>query len=96
VAIYVDFLIVGAGFSGLVLAERLSSQLGKHCLIIEERDHIGGNAWDEYDDAGVLIHTYGPHYFRTNSPRSRNVFPNSPAGTWWIIASCITPMGRRR
>ncbi len=65
----VDFLIVGAGFSGLVLAERLSSQLGKRCLVVEQRDHIGGNAWDEYDDAGVLVHTYGPHYFRTNSPR---------------------------
>lgn len=68
-AIEVDFLIVGAGFAGLVLAERLSSQLGKRCLVVEKRDHIGGNAWDEYDDAGVLIHTYGPHYFRTNSPR---------------------------
>jgi UDP-galactopyranose mutase len=67
----VDFLIVGAGFSGLVLAERLSSQLGKRCLVVEQRDHIGGNAWDEYDDAGVLIHTYGPHYFRTNSSRIR-------------------------
>ncbi len=66
-----DVLIVGAGFSGLVLAERLSSQLGKRCLVVEQRDHIGGNAWDEYDDAGVLIHTYGPHYFRTNSPRIR-------------------------
>jgi len=64
-----DYLIVGAGFSGLVLAERLSSQCGKQCLIVEKRDHIGGNAQDEYDDAGVLIHKYGPHYFRTNSPR---------------------------
>jgi UDP-galactopyranose mutase len=64
-----DVLIVGAGFSGLVLAERLSSQLGKRCLVVEQRDHIGGNAWDEYDDAGVLVHSYGPHYFRTNAPR---------------------------
>jgi UDP-galactopyranose mutase len=64
-----DNLIVGAGFSGLVLAERLSTQLGQSCLIVEKRRHIGGNAHDEYDDAGVLIHKYGPHYFRTNSDR---------------------------
>ncbi len=64
-----DFLIVGAGFAGAVLAERISSQLGKSCLIVEKRNHIGGNAYDHYDDAGVLIHDYGPHYFRTNSQR---------------------------
>jgi UDP-galactopyranose mutase len=62
----VDFLIVGAGFSGLVLAERLSNELGASCLIVERRGHIGGNAYDEYDDQGVLIHKYGPHYFRTD------------------------------
>ena len=66
-----DFLIVGAGFSGIVLAERLSTQLGKSCLVVEKRDHIGGNAYDRYDDHGVLVHVYGPHYFRTNSPRIR-------------------------
>ncbi|HEY5063120.1 MAG TPA: UDP-galactopyranose mutase [Gemmatimonadaceae bacterium] len=64
-----DYLIVGAGFSGLVLAERLSSQLGKRCIVVERRNHIGGNAHDEYDAAGVLVHRYGPHYFRTNAPR---------------------------
>ncbi len=64
-----DFLIVGAGFAGLVLAERLSSQLGKRCIVVERRDHIGGNAHDLYDEAGVLVHPYGPHYFRTNAPR---------------------------
>ena len=63
------FLIIGAGFSGLVLAERLSSQLGAKCTIVEKRDHIGGNAQDGYDAAGVLVHKYGPHYFRTNAPR---------------------------
>lgn len=62
-----DFLIVGAGFSGLVAAERLCTQHGKRCLIVEKRDHIGGNAHDCYDEHGVLIHPYGPHYFRTNS-----------------------------
>ncbi len=65
----IDYLIVGAGFSGLVLAERLSSQLGKKCLVVEKRNHIGGNAFDKIDSAGVLIHPYGPHYFRTNSRR---------------------------
>src|SRR2546430_17026747 len=64
-----DFLIVGAGFAGSVLAERIASQLGKTCLIVEKRNHIGGNAYDHYDGAGVVRHTYGPHYFRTNSQR---------------------------
>jgi UDP-galactopyranose mutase len=63
------FLIIGAGFSGLTLAERLSSQLHAKCIIVEKRSHIGGNAQDEYDTAGVLVHKYGPHYFRTNAPR---------------------------
>lgn len=64
-----DFLIVGAGFAGSVLAERIASQLGKTCLVVERRNHIGGNAYDHYDRAGVLVHDYGPHYFRTNSQR---------------------------
>ena len=67
-----DYLIVGAGFAGAVMAERLSSQLGKTCLVVERRDHIGGNAWDSPDAAGVLLHRYGPHYFRTNSDRIRD------------------------
>jgi UDP-galactopyranose mutase len=64
----VDFLIVGAGFTGLTLAERLSNELGASCLIVERRAHLGGNAYDEYDDHGVLVHKYGPHYFRTDKP----------------------------
>ena len=64
-----DYLIVGAGFSGLTLAERLTTQLGERCLIVDKRDHIGGNAHDFVDAAGVLVHAYGPHYFRTNSDR---------------------------
>ena len=67
-----DYLIVGAGFAGLTAAERLCSQYGKTCLVVEKRAHIGGNAYDHYDDSGVLIHTYGPHYFRTNSPRIKD------------------------
>ncbi|MDB6174719.1 MAG: UDP-galactopyranose mutase [Chthoniobacteraceae bacterium] len=64
-----DYLIVGAGFAGTVLAERLASQCGARCLVVDRRDHVGGNAHDHYDAAGVLLHTYGPHYFRTNSQR---------------------------
>lgn len=62
-----DYLIVGAGFAGSVLAERLASQLGKRVLVIDKRDHIGGNAYDRLDDAGILMHRYGPHIFHTNS-----------------------------
>lgn len=65
----IDALIVGAGFAGMVVAERLSNALGWKCVVVDQRDHIGGNAYDYYDDAGVLIHKYGPHYFRTNSER---------------------------
>jgi len=64
-----DFLIVGAGFAGAVLAERIATQLGKTCLVVERRNHIAGNAYDHHDKAGVLVHDYGPHYFRTNSQR---------------------------
>ncbi len=64
-----DYLIVGAGFAGAVLAERIANQLGKTCLVVERRNHIAGNAYDHYDETGVLVHDYGPHYFRTNSQR---------------------------
>jgi UDP-galactopyranose mutase len=63
-----DFLIIGAGFSGLVAAERLAAA-GWKCVVVDRRDHLGGNAYDRIDAAGVLIHPYGPHYFRTNSTR---------------------------
>jgi UDP-galactopyranose mutase len=62
-----DYLIVGAGFAGSVLAERLASQADKKVLLVEKRNHIGGNAYDCYDESGVLIHKYGPHIFHTNS-----------------------------
>jgi len=61
-----DWLIVGAGFAGSVLAERIASQRGESVLIIDRRSHIGGNAYDCYDDAGILVHRYGPHIFHTN------------------------------
>ncbi len=62
-----DYLVVGAGFAGSVLAERLASQLDARVLVIDKRPHIGGNAFDRYDDHGVLIHPYGPHIFHTNA-----------------------------
>lgn len=64
-----DYLIVGAGFAGSVLAERLATQAGKRVLILDKRNHIGGNAYDCYNDDGILIHKYGPHIFHTNSER---------------------------
>lgn len=63
----VDWLVVGAGFTGSVIAERIASQLNQRVLLVERRSHIGGNAYDEYDDHGVLVHRYGPHIFHTNS-----------------------------
>lgn len=62
-----DYLIVGAGFAGSVLAERLATQANKKILIIDKRDHIAGNAYDYYNNDGILIHKYGPHIFHTNS-----------------------------
>lgn len=62
----IDYLIVGSGFAGCVLAERIASQLNKRVLMVEKRNHIGGNAYDYYNDDGILVHKYGPHYFRTN------------------------------
>jgi UDP-galactopyranose mutase len=63
----VDYLIVGAGFAGSVLAERLARGAGKSVLICDRRDHIAGNAYDHRDAAGILVHKYGPHIFHTNS-----------------------------
>ena len=80
-----DFLIVGAGFAGSVLAERLASQLGKSCLIVERRNHIGGNAYDRYDDAGVLVHNYGPHYFAQTPSESSTISISSPSGVKFTI-----------
>jgi UDP-galactopyranose mutase len=62
-----DYLIVGAGFAGSVLAERLASQHGASVLLIDRRPHVGGNAYDEPNEAGILYHKYGPHIFHTNS-----------------------------
>jgi UDP-galactopyranose mutase len=64
-----DYLIVGAGFAGATLAERLATQCDKRILLVEQRPHIGGNAYDYYNEAGLLIHKYGPHIFHTNAKR---------------------------
>ena len=60
-----DLLIVGAGLTGIVIAERAAAK-GLTSLLVEKRNHIGGNCYDEYHPSGVLIHKYGPHLFRTN------------------------------
>ncbi len=62
-----DYLIVGAGFAGSVMAERLAQDSGMQVMVIDRRDHVAGNAFDHYDDAGILVHRYGPHIFHTNS-----------------------------
>lgn len=64
-----DYLIVGAGYAGSVLAERIASQLDKKVLIIDKRSHIAGNAYDYFDDYGVLVHKFGPHIFHTSSKK---------------------------
>ena len=75
-----DYLIVGAGFSGSVIAERLATQSGKKVLVVDKRNHIGGNAYDHYDQHGILVHKYGPHIFHTNS---REVFEYLSRFTQW-------------
>ncbi len=76
-----DYLIVGAGFAGSVMAERLASQLNKKVLVVEKRNHVAGNAYDEYDEHGILVHRYGPHIFHTNS---KEVFDYLSQFTEWI------------
>lgn len=75
-----DYLVVGAGFAGATVAERLASRAGKKVLICDKRPHIGGNAYDHYDDAGILVHKYGPHIFHTNS---REVYEYVSQFTEW-------------
>jgi len=75
-----DWLIVGAGFAGSVLAERLANERGEKVLVIDRRNHIGGNAYDRYDQAGILMHQYGPHIFHTNS---QQIFDHLSRFTEW-------------
>jgi UDP-galactopyranose mutase len=76
----VDWLVVGAGFAGSVLAERIASQRKESVLVVDRRDHVAGNAYDHLDAAGVLVHRYGPHIFHTNSAQ---VFAHLSRFTEW-------------
>lgn len=89
-----DYLIVGAGFAGSVLAERLANGSDKKVLICDKRNHIGGNAYDFYNDEGILIHKYGPHIFHTNS---KEVFDYLGRFTEWReyqhrVLACVDGM----
>lgn len=75
-----DYFIVGAGFAGSVVAAQMARNFGKNVIIVDRRPHVGGNAYDHYDDAGVLVHKYGPHIFHTNS---RDVFEYLSKFTKW-------------
>jgi UDP-galactopyranose mutase len=77
-----DWLVVGAGFSGSVLAERLATVMNQRVLVIDRRRHVGGNAYDHHDAAGVLVHRYGPHIFHTNS---KEVFDYLSRFTEWRV-----------
>ena len=75
-----DYMIVGAGLAGAVLAERLATREGKKVIIIDKRNHIAGNTYDFYNKDGILVHKYGPHIFHTNS---REVFEYLGKFTAW-------------
>jgi UDP-galactopyranose mutase len=75
-----DYMVVGAGFAGATVAERLAADAGKTVVLCDRRPHIGGNAYDHYDQAGILIHKYGPHIFHTNS---REVYEYLSQFTEW-------------
>lgn len=75
-----DYLIVGAGYAGSVLADRLARVANKKVLVVDRRNHIAGNAYDHYNEAGILVHKYGPHIFHTNS---RDIFDYLSQFTPW-------------
>lgn len=77
-----DYIIVGAGLAGCVLAQKIATQLNKKVLIIEQRNHIGGNCYDYKDENNILLHHYGPHLFHTNN---KNVFEYLSQFTQWDI-----------
>lgn len=76
-----NFIIIGSGFSGSVIAERIANVLNEKVLLIEQRNHIGGNCYDSYDKKGVLVHNYGPHIFNTDYEEVWNYLSNF---TEWI------------
>ena len=75
-----DYLVVGAGFAGSVIAERLAKVSDKTVLLVDKRPHVGGNAYDHHNEHGILVHKYGPHIFHTNS---REVFEYLSQFTEW-------------
>lgn len=77
---YYKYVIVGAGIAGITMAERLASKTNEKVLVIEKRNHIGGNVYDSYNDDGILIHNYGPHIFHTNN---KEVFDYLSRFTEW-------------
>ncbi len=93
-----DYLVVGAGFAGSVVAERLASEGDKRVVVCDVRPHIGGNAYDAENEAGILVHRYGPHIFHTNSER---VFAYLSRFTAWrpyehrVKARVLTPRGEQ-
>ncbi|MGI5849953.1 MAG: UDP-galactopyranose mutase [Christensenellales bacterium] len=80
--LYFKYVVVGAGISGLTMAERIASCLNEKVLVIEKRSHIGGNCYDYYNDDGILIHQYGPHIFHTSM---KHVFDYLSEFTQWDI-----------
>ena len=66
-----DVVVVGAGLSGCILARKCAEELNKKVLIIEKRNHIAGNLYDEKDENGILVQKYGPHFFTSDE--------------WWIM-----------
>jgi UDP-galactopyranose mutase len=93
-----DYLVVGAGFAGAVMAERLASQANKRVLVCDVRPHVAGNAFDHLNEHGILVHKYGPHIFHTNSDR---VFRYLSRFTAWrpyehtVKARVQTPEGEK-
>ena len=75
-----DYLIVGAGFAGATMAEQLARGFGKSVMLVDKRPHIGGNAYDFFNEEGLLVHKYGPHIFHTNS---KEVFDYLSRFTAW-------------
>jgi len=77
-----NYIIVGSGFSGSVIAERIANVLNQKVLVIEKREHVGGNCYDYKNEYNILIHKYGPHLFHTNT---KEVFDYLSRFTEWDI-----------